>query len=121
LRGLAATERGQECYVDVVILIPVDSDSSGVGGFEERNENEQHRVLKVICGKRERKELQIVCGKRERKELQIRDGGSRRVREIETLNKPYGFGSSNNRSHIPLFGTGSCWTEAKHLTTTSLF
>jgi len=47
--------------------------------------------------------------------------GSRRVREIETLNKPYGFGSSNNRSHIPLFGTGSCWTEAKHLTTTSLF
>jgi len=34
------------------------------------------------------------------------------VREIETLNKSYGFGSFNNRSHIPLFGTESCWTEA---------
>jgi len=34
------------------------------------------------------------------------------VREIETLNKPYGFGSFNNRSHIPLFGFGSSWTEA---------
>jgi len=43
------------------------------------------------------------------------------VREIETLNKPYGFGSFNNRSHIPLFGTGSCWTEAKHPTASSLF
>jgi len=27
--------------------------------------------------------------------------------EIETLNKPYGFSSFNNRSHIPLFGFGS--------------
>ena len=43
------------------------------------------------------------------------------VREIKTLNKPYGFGSFNNQSHIPLFGTGSCWTEAKHLTDNSLF
>jgi len=43
------------------------------------------------------------------------------VHKIETLNKPYGFGSFNNRSHIPLFGTGSCWTEAKHLMTSSLF
>ena len=43
LRGLAAAERGQECYVDVVVLILVDGDSSSVGGFEERNENEQQR------------------------------------------------------------------------------
>ncbi|QCD95749.1 hypothetical protein DEO72_LG6g444 [Vigna unguiculata] len=43
LRGLAAAERGQECYVDVVVLILVDGDSSSVGGFEERNENELQR------------------------------------------------------------------------------
>jgi len=43
------------------------------------------------------------------------------VHEIETLNTPYGFGSFNNRSHIPLFGIRSCWTEAKHLTASSLF
>jgi len=43
LRGLAAAEHGQECYVDVVVLTPVDDDSFYVGGFEERNENEQQR------------------------------------------------------------------------------
>ena len=43
------------------------------------------------------------------------------VREIETLTKPYGFCSFNNQSHIPLFGTEFCWTEAKHLTASSLF
>jgi len=42
--------------------------------------------------------------------------GKRRVREIRTLNKPYGFGCSGNRSHRPPFGTGSPWTEAKQLT-----
>ena len=56
LRGLAAAERGQECYVDelvvvgvacvdqgalVVVLTPVDGDSCGVGGFEEGNEQQR--------------------------------------------------------------------------------
>ena len=54
------------------------------------------------------------CSGRRREERVVEARGRRRVREIKTLNKPYGFGSSKNRSHIPLFGTGSCWTEAKH-------
>jgi len=51
------------------------------------------------------------------KEESSRGAGKKKgVHEIGTLNKPYGFGCSRNRSHTPLFGTGSCWTEAKHLT-----
>ena len=78
------------------------------------------------CGKRERKELREerkegVAGRERGRSCRFAARGSRRVGEIETLNKLYGFGSSNNRSHIPLFGTGSCWTEAKHLMTTSVF
>ena len=69
------------------------------------------------CGKRERKELREerkegVAGRERGRSCRFAAWGSRRVGQIETLNKLYGFGSSNNRSHIPLFGTGSCWTEA---------
>ena len=82
------------------------------------------RVIAMVGGGRRWSEILVVevAVVRERgKSCRFAARGSRRAHEIETLNKPYGFGSSNNRSHIPLFGTGGCWTEAKHLTTTSLF
>jgi len=58
LRGLAVAERGQECYVEelvvagvacvgqaalVAVLAPVDGDSCGVGGFEEGNEQQREQ------------------------------------------------------------------------------
>ncbi|XP_027905827.1 uncharacterized protein LOC114165383 [Vigna unguiculata] len=48
-----------------------------------------------------------VAGRERGRSCRFAARGSRRVREIGTLNKLYGFSSSNNRSHIPLFGTGS--------------
>jgi len=75
LQGLAAAERGQECYVDVAVLIPVDANSSGVEGFEERNENEQQRVLKVVCGKRERgRSYRLFAGREKGKSCRFAAG-----------------------------------------------
>ena len=74
--------------------------------------------LRGCSGRRWSKTLVAAADReRERKELQRRGAEKKKgFREIETLNKPYGFSSFNNRSHIPRFGTASCWTEAKHLT-----
>ena len=121
------------------IVVAATKEGGGSDGGRERDERATRRWQEVqhregsrspSCGCSGRRWSEVVgdfggrgcSGERERgKSCRFATRGSRRVREIETLNKPYGFGSSNNRSHIPLFGTGSCWTEAKHLTTTSLF
>ena len=94
---------------------------------EGRCSTERVRVVAVVGGGRRLWWQQWREREREREREKERGkscrgaGKKKGVPKIETPNKPYGFGSFNNRSHIPLFGIGSCWTEVKHLTASSLF